>query len=160
MYELKPQYARVMSFAGDHPLFAHVRAQKRCGAILRQSFSFRSDRVRVCHATSHLCTLPNFASLIEYKNPVDSLILGVGGIPPRPSRSKAPPPCSSEQSNTKKFSFPFRRKNRARANQEMRRKLFCGTASEASGGGAERQFRSKKFRAKFRISHQLLQKRN
>jgi len=36
----------------------------------------------------------------------------------------------------------------------LRRKLFCGTASEASGGGAERQFRSKKVRAKFRISHQ------
>jgi len=29
-----------MSFAGDHPLFAHVRAQKRFGAILLESFSF------------------------------------------------------------------------------------------------------------------------
>jgi len=38
----------------------------------------------------------------------------------------------------------------------MRRKLFCGTASETSGGGAERQFRSKKVRAKFRISHRNL----
>ena len=32
----------------------------------------------VCHAVSGLCTLPSFASLIKYKNPVDSLILGVG----------------------------------------------------------------------------------
>jgi len=45
-------------------------------------------------------------------------------------------PARSEQSPAKKFSFPFRRKNRGRANQKMRRKLFCGTASEASGGGA------------------------
>ena len=70
MYELNPQYARVMSFAGDHPLFAHVRAQKRFGAILRGSSSFRSDRVRERHAKSHLYTLIQ-------KNPV-SLILGLG----------------------------------------------------------------------------------
>src|SRR3989344_8111615 len=36
------------------------------------------DRVRVCYAKSHLYTLPNFASLIEYKKTVDSLILGSG----------------------------------------------------------------------------------
>lgn len=29
-----------MSLASDHPLFAHVRAQKRFGAILRESYSF------------------------------------------------------------------------------------------------------------------------
>src|SRR3989344_4878584 len=46
----------------------------------------------------------------------------------RPSERQrpSPPPCSSEQSNTKKFSFPFRRKSRARANREKQRKLFCG----------------------------------
>src|SRR3989344_2630338 len=64
------------------------------------------------------------------KPPVEiSLILGLGGgIPSRPSERQrpSPPPCSSEQSNTKKFSFPFRRKNRARANREKQRKLFCG----------------------------------
>ena len=41
MYELNPQYARVMCREADHPLFAHVRAQKRFGAILRESSSFR-----------------------------------------------------------------------------------------------------------------------
>ncbi len=34
-----------------------------------------------------------------------------------------------EQKPAKKFSFPFRRKNPARANQEKRRKLFCWLAS-------------------------------
>src|SRR3989338_2315004 len=74
------------------------------------------------------------------KPPVEiSLILGLGGgIPSRPSERQrpSPPPCSSEQSNTKKFSFPFTcpskprrrrgRKNRSRANREKQRKLFCG----------------------------------
>ena len=41
-------------------------------------------------------------------------------------------PARSEQNTTKKFSFPFRRKNRARAHQEKRRKLFCGVASVSS----------------------------
>src|SRR3989338_559970 len=47
-------------------------------------------------------------------------------------------PARSEQNPAKKFSFPFRRKNRARANQKMRRKLFCGVASvsERRRGGA------------------------
>jgi len=45
-------------------------------------------------------------------------------------------PARSEQSPAKKFSFPFRRKRNRAPNQKMRRKLFCGTASEASGGGA------------------------
>ena len=43
------------------------------------SRTLASDRVWVCYAKSHLCILPSFASLIEYKNPVDSLILGVWG---------------------------------------------------------------------------------
>jgi len=53
-------------------------------------------------------------------------------------------PARSEQSPAKKFSFPFRRKNRSRANQEKRRKLFCRLASvsERRRGGAS-QFRSK-----------------
>src|SRR3989338_9988594 len=53
-----------------------------------------------------------------------------GGMPSRPSEvRKAPPPARSEQNPAKKFSFPFRRKNPARANQEKRRKLFCWVAS-------------------------------
>jgi len=46
----------------------------------------------------------------------------------RLARAEAKPrrPAQKEQSSAKKFSFPFRRKNRARANREKRRKLFCG----------------------------------
>ena len=53
------------------------------------------------------------------------------------ARAEAKPrrPARQEQNPAKKFSFPFRRKNRARAKSEMQRKLFCWTASEASGGG-------------------------
>jgi len=47
-------------------------------------------------------------------------------------------PARSEQSPAKKFSFPFKRKRNRAPNQKMRRKLFCGTARETSGGGAER----------------------
>jgi len=56
----------------------------------------------------------------------------------RRARAEAKPrrPARSEQSPAKKFSFPFRRKRNHAPNQKMRRKLFCGTASEASGGGA------------------------
>ena len=54
----------------------------------------------------------------------------------------------------KSFLFLLEEKIGRAQNKKLRRKLFCGTASEASGGGAERQFRSKKFRAKCRISHQ------
>ena len=38
-------------------------------------------------------------------------------------------------------------------NKKYRENFFAGWRASASGGGAERQFRSKKFRAKFRISH-------
>jgi len=58
----------------------------------------------------------------------------------RLARAEAKPrrPARSEQNPAKKFSFPFRRKNRARANQKMGRKLFCGVASvsERRRGGA------------------------
>jgi hypothetical protein len=58
----------------------------------------------------------------------------------RLARAEAKPcrPARSEQRSAKKFSFPFKRKNPARAKSEMQRKLFCWIASEASGGGAER----------------------
>jgi len=52
--------------------------------------------------------------------------------------AKSRRPARSEQSPAKKFSFPFRRKRNRAQNKKLRRKLFCGTASEASGGGAER----------------------
>ena len=67
-----------------------------------------------------------------------------GGMPSRPSEvRKAPPPARSEQNTTKKFCFPFRRKNPARAKSEMQRKLFCGVASvsERRRGGASVSFK-------------------
>jgi len=47
------------------------------------------------------------------------------------ARAEAKPrrPARSEQNPAKKFSFPFRRKNRGRAKSEMQRKLFCWVAS-------------------------------
>ena len=67
---------------------------------------------------------------------------GQGGIPPTPpfrhalakNRGQSRHPARWEQNPAKKFSFPFRRKNLARANQEKRRKLFCWVAS-----GSERR---------------------
>ena len=59
---------------------------------------------------------------------------GVGGEECRAvradtKRGQSRRPARSEQNPAKKFSFPFRRKNRARAHQEKRRKLFCWVAS-------------------------------
>ena len=67
----------------------------------------------------------------------------MGEIPPRPSRSEAPPPARSEQNTKEKFCFPFRRKNRARANPKIRTKLFFGVASgsERRRGGASVSFK-------------------
>jgi len=60
-------------------------------------------------------------------------------MPSRPSEvRKAQPPARSEQNTKEKFCFPFRRKNRTRANPKMRTKLFFGVASvsERRRGGA------------------------
>jgi len=79
---------------------------------------------------------------------------GCGGnsASPEPKRSPAALLVQSRVPQ-KSFLFLLEEKIGCAQNKKLRRKLFCGTASEASGGGAERQFRSKKFRAKFRISH-------
>src|SRR3989338_8456331 len=53
----------------------------------------------------------------------------LGGIPPRPSRSEAPPPARCEQNTKEKFWFPLRIKHPARANQKTRSKFFFGVAS-------------------------------
>jgi len=45
------------------------------------------------------------------------------------NRGQSRRPARSEQNPAKKFSFPFRRKNPARAKSEMQRKLFCWVAS-------------------------------
>jgi hypothetical protein len=80
---------------------------------------------------------------------------GCGGnsASPEPKRSPAALLVQSRVPQ-KSFLFLLEEKNGRAQNKKLRRKLFCGIASEASGGGAERQFRSKKFRAKFKISHQ------
>ena len=50
---------------------------------------------------------------------------GVGGIPPRPSRSEAFPPSWYQDIKAKQFSNPFKRKRVARKIKELKRKLFC-----------------------------------
>ncbi|HEY4498925.1 MAG TPA: hypothetical protein VJH94_02555, partial [Candidatus Paceibacterota bacterium] len=59
-------------------------------AILRQSYSFWSDRVWERNAKSHLYTLLFLREIVKSltPKPVDSLILGVGGIPPRRRKQK------------------------------------------------------------------------
>jgi len=76
-----------------------------------------------------------------------------GGMPSRPSVS---PAALLVQSRTQQKSFLFLLEEKiGRAqNKKCRENFFAGLRALASGGGAERQFRSKKFRAKFRISHQ------
>ena len=47
-------------------------------------------------------------------------------MPSRPSRSVAPPPCSSEQSRAEKRTFPFRRKNGSCAKLgKLQSAFFC-----------------------------------
>ena len=54
-------------------------------------------------------------------------VWGIAAAPERESNRGQPRrPARSEQSNTKSFLFPFRRKNRRALHQEKRRKLFCG----------------------------------
>ena len=70
---------------------------------------------------------------------------------------EASPAALLIQSRTQQKSFLFllEEKIRRAQNQKCRENFFAGLRVVASGGGAERQFRSKKFRAKFRISHQM-----
>ena len=80
---------------------------------------------------------------------------GCGGNSGSPEPKRSPAALlGKSRVPQKSFLFLLEEKIGRAQNKKLRRKLFCGTASEASGGGAERQFRSKKFRAKFRISHQ------
>jgi len=71
---------------------------------------------------------------------------------PEPKRS---PAALLVQSRTQQKSFLFLLEDKiGRAqNKKCEENFFAGLRASASGGGAERQFRSKKFRAKFRISH-------
>ena len=61
---------------------------------------------------------------------------GVGGIPPRPSRSEAFPPSWYQDIKAKQFSNPFKRKMVARQIQKIERKLFCFARRVSAGGNA------------------------
>ena len=80
---------------------------------------------------------------------------GCGGksAAPEPKRS---PAVLLVQSRTQQKSFLFLLEEKIWRAQikKCRENFFAGRRASASGSGAERQFRSKWFRAKFRISHQ------
>ncbi|MDD5627406.1 MAG: hypothetical protein PHW01_05370, partial [Patescibacteria group bacterium] len=80
---------------------------------------------------------------------------GCGGnsAAPEPKRSPAALLAKS-RTPRKSFLFLLEEKIGRAQNKKCRENFFAGWRALASGGGAERQFRSKKFRAKFRISHQ------
>ena len=69
---------------------------------------------------------------------------------------KQSPAALLVKSRTQQKSFLFLLEEKIGRAQikKCRENFFAGWRASASGGGAERQFRSKKFRAKFRISHQ------
>ena len=94
-------------------------------------------------------------------NPAEKIAVGSEGAAeggcgwnsaaPEPKRS---PAALLVQSGVpqKSFLFLLEEKICRTQNQKSKGNFSAGHASGASGGGAERQFRSKKFRAKFRIS--------
>ena len=81
---------------------------------------------------------------------MDSCGFGGNSASPEPKRSPAALLVQSRVPQ-KSFLFLLKEKIGGAQNKKLRRKLFCGTASEASGGGAKRQssqsgFSSKKVR--------------
>src|SRR3989338_6204718 len=91
------------------------------------------------------------------KPPVEiSLILGCGGnsASPEPKRS---PAALLVQSRTQQKSFLFLLEEKIRHAQikKCEENFFAGWRASASGGGAERQFRSKKVRAFSNKGHQI-----
>ena len=81
---------------------------------------------------------------------------GCGGnsASPEPKRSPATLLAKS-RTQQKSFLFLLEEKIGRAQIKKWEENFFAGWRALASGGGAERQFRSKKFRAKFRISHQF-----
>jgi len=71
---------------------------------------------------------------------------------------KQSPAALLVKSRTQQKSFLFLLEEKIGRAQikKCRENFFAGWRASASGGGAERQFRSKKFRAKFRISQEFL----
>jgi hypothetical protein len=83
---------------------------------------------------------------------------GVGGegiFARLPKRSPAALLVQS-RSQQKSFLFLLEEKIWGAQIKKCEENFFAGWRAAASGGGAERQFLSKKFRAKFRISHHIV----
>ena len=80
---------------------------------------------------------------------------GGNSASPEPKRS---PAALLAQSRTQQKSFLFLLEEKIGGAQikKCKENFSLAWQASASGGGAERQFRSKKFRAKFRISHHAL----
>ena len=85
---------------------------------------------------NHNIILPKYLEMVKKNKPAEKNAVGsegaveggCGGNSAAPERS-CPAVCSvRSRSQQKKFSFPFRRKNPARA-KEKQRKLFCWLAS-------------------------------
>jgi hypothetical protein len=80
---------------------------------------------------------------------------GCGGNSASPEPKRSPSgPARSKQTDKEKFCFPFRKKIGRAQIKNCEQTFSLSERASASDGEAERQFRSKKFRAKFRISHQ------
>ena len=79
---------------------------------------------------------------------------GCGGNSAAPERSR-PAACSvRSRSQQKSFLFLLEEKNRRAQNKKCEENYFAGWRALASGGGANQPFRSKKVRAKCKISPQ------
>jgi hypothetical protein len=78
-----------------------------------------------------------------------------GNAEPSERKNRGQPPACSFRAEPSKILFSLIEKMfRGRAQIRKSKEYFARRRVSASGGGAERQFRSKKIRAKFRISHQ------
>jgi len=77
---------------------------------------------------------------------------GGNSASPEPKRSPAALLAKS-RAQQKSFLFILEEKIGRAQIKKCEENFFAGWRASASGGGAEHQFRSKKFRAKFRISH-------
>jgi len=81
-----------------------------------------------------------------------------GGMPSRPSRSEAPPPCSSEQSRAEKRTFPFRRKKSARAKSGKLQSAFFCEAVPLGGTAAGRSEAVNSAQNRFGFGHIIAHK--
>ena len=76
----------------------------------------------------------------------------MGGIPPRPSVPAPPPALLGAEASKKSFLFLLEEKIGRAQIKKCKENFFAGWRALASGGGANQPFRSKKVRAKCKIS--------